>query len=102
MIPPDDPRLDEVARRLSEPGKGPWRDQKAFLNNPLVRLLAPGLGIDLAALETQHRELRESTAALIQAAIWFGPFGWTVSGRHLKTTDHMEAVSSGRRRPRSR
>lgn len=92
MIPPDDPRLDEVARRLSGPGKPTWQDQKAFLSNPLVRLLAVGLDIDLAALDAQHREMRESTAALIQAAIWFGPLGWTVSGRQLKTTDYIEAV----------
>lgn len=92
MSPSDDPRLDEVARRLSGPGKPTWQDQKAFLRNPFVRLLAAGLDIDLAALDTQHREMRESTAALIQAAIWFGPLGWTVSGRQLKTTDYIEAV----------
>ena len=92
MIPPDDPRVDEVARRLSGPGKPTWQDQKDFLANPLVRLLAASLGVDIAELDTQHRELRESNAALIQAAIWFGPLGWTVTGRHLNTTDYVEAV----------
>ena len=92
MIPPDDPRLDEVARRLSGPGGPTWQDQKEFLTNPLVRSLAAGLDIDLTALDVQHREMRESVAALIQAAIWFGPFGWTVSGRQPKSTDYVEAV----------
>lgn len=92
MSPPDDPRLDEVARRLSGPGKPTWREQKEFLSNPLVRLLAGGLSIDLTTLESQHREMRESLAALIQAAIWFGPMGWTVSGHRLKSTDYVEAV----------
>ncbi len=92
VIPPDDPRLDEVARRLSGPDKPTWQDQKDFLTNPLVRLLARGLDVDLASLDTQHREMRESAAALIQAAIWFGPFGWTVSGHRLKSADYVEAV----------
>ena len=92
MILPNDPRLDEVARRLSGPDKPTWQDQKAFLANPLVRLFAGELNVDLASLDAQLSEVRESAAALIQAAIWFGPFGWTVSGHRLKGTDYVEAV----------
>jgi hypothetical protein len=44
VIPPDDLRLDEVARRLSSPGTPTWQDQKDFLANPLVRALAGGYG----------------------------------------------------------
>ena len=32
-------------------------------------------------------------AALLQAAIWFGPFGWTVSGHRLRASDYVEAVA---------
>ncbi len=72
-----------------------WQQQKdfvRFLGNPILRSLASGLGVDVEGLLSQERGVRESTAATLQAAIWFGPFGWTVSGHQLKSSDYVEAV----------
>lgn len=84
-----------MARRLGGV-KGPtWEQQKdliQFLRSPVLRSLATGIGIDVDALISQQRDVRESTAATLQAAIWFGPLGWTVSGHRLKSTDYIDAV----------
>lgn len=94
-VDPNDSRLDEMARRMSGVTGPHWRQQKdfvRFLSNPVLRSLASGLGVDIDGLLTQQRDVRESTVATLQAAIWFGPFGWTVSGHQLKSSDYIEAV----------
>ena len=96
MDPEIDRRLDEIARRLSEPG---WERQRQFLNSRLLRSLALAVGVDLAAIDNSQREAREGLAALMQAAILFGPFGWTASGRILKPSDYVEAVALWRSNP---
>ncbi len=80
---PNDPRLDEMARRMTGVSNATMQRQRAFegfVSSPLLRSLASGLGIDIDGLLSQQQEVRETTAATLQAAIWFGPFGWTVSG----------------------
>jgi len=84
-----------MARRMSGVTGPKWQQQKdfvRFLGNPILRSLASGLGIDVEGLLSQQRDVRESTAATLRAAIWFGPFGWTVSGHQLKSSDYVEAV----------
>lgn len=91
----DDPRLDEMARRMTGVSEASWKRQQdfvRFVTSPFIRSLASGLGIDAGGLLSQQREVREGTAAMLQAAIWFGPFGWTVSGHQLKSSDYVEAV----------
>jgi hypothetical protein len=94
--PGNDRRLDEIARRLSRPG---WEQQRQFLNNPLLRSLALAVGVDLASIDEGQREVRDGFAALIQAAILFGPFGWTASAHILKASDYVEAVALWQRNP---
>ena len=90
MDPENDRRLDEIARRLSGPG---WEQQRQFLNDPLLRSLALAVGVDLASIDNERREVRDGFAALMQAAIFFGPFGWTASAHILKPSDYVEAVA---------
>ena len=85
-----DRRRDEIARRLSGPD---WEQQRQLLTNPLLRSLARAVGVDLDSIDDQHRELRDGLAAVMQAAIWFAPFGWTVSQGNLKMSDYVEAVA---------
>lgn len=96
MDPENYRRVDEIARRLSGPD---WEQQRQFLANPLLRSLARAVGVDLASIDTQHQEMRDGLAAVIQAAIWFAPFGWTVSQHNLKTSDYVEAVALWQRSP---
>lgn len=96
MDPENDRRLDEIARRLSGPD---WEQQRQFLANPLLRSLARAVGVDLASIDTQHREMRDGLAAVMQAAIWFAPFGWTVSEHNLKMSDYVETVALWQRSP---
>jgi hypothetical protein len=91
-----DRRLDEIARRLSGPG---WEKQRQFLSNPLLRSLALAVGVDVASIDDEQRDVRDAFAALILAAILFGPFGWTASARILKPSDYREAVALWRRNP---
>ena len=91
----NDPRLDALARRLSGLTDEKWRQQQdliAFLNLPGIRHLASGLGVKVDDLMTQQQEVAEGTAAMLLAATLFGPFGWTITTRQLKMTDHIEAV----------
>jgi hypothetical protein len=91
-----------MARRMSGVTRPTWQQQKdfvQFLRNPLLRALASGLGVDVDGLLSQQRDVRESTSATLQAAIWFGPFGWTVSGHQLKSSDYVEAVRMWERSP---
>ena len=90
MDPESDRQLGEIARRLSAPD---WERQDQFLTNPILRALAASVGVDLASIDKQQREVREGFAALMQAAVWFGPFGWTVSARILRSEDYAEAVA---------
>jgi hypothetical protein len=72
-----------------------WRQQQdfiAFLKLPGVRRLATGLGVEVDEVMSQQRELGEGMAAMLMAATLFGPFGWTITTRQLKMTDHIEAV----------
>ena len=96
MDPVNDRRLDEIARRLSRPG---WEQQRQFLNDPLLRSLALAVGVDLASIDDEQREVRDGFAALMQAAILFGPFGWTASAHILKASDYVEAVALWQRNP---
>lgn len=92
---PKDPRLDEIARRMSGVSDLKWKQQNDFvriLRTPVLRSLAAGLGVDVRGVLSLQRDVRESTAAILQAAIWFGRFGWTVSGHRLKSRDYVEAV----------
>lgn len=89
-------RLDEIARRLGTPD---WTKQRQFLTNPLLRSLARAVGVDLASIDSQQHEIREGLTALLQAAAWFAPFGWTVSAHNLKMSDYIEAVALWRRTP---
>jgi hypothetical protein len=91
-----DRRLDEMARRLSEPG---WERQRQLLNSPLLRSLAVAAGVDLASIVNSQREVREGLTATMQAAIFFGPFGWTASAHILKPSDYVEAVALWRGNP---
>jgi hypothetical protein len=88
--PDNSRRLDEIARRLSRPG---WERQRQFLSDPLARSLALAVGMDFGAIDDELREVRDGLAALMQAAIWFAPYGWTVSARILKASDYVEAVA---------
>lgn len=91
-----DRRLDEIARRLGGPN---WERQHQFLSDPLLRSLALAVGVDLASIEAQQQEARDGLAALMQAAIWFAPFGWTVSTRNLRISDYVGAVVLWRGNP---
>jgi hypothetical protein len=96
MKPPavsdDDEQLDEFVRRLSRPGKPTWKDHEQLLRNPLLRLMAANVGVDLAALDSQYRDVREGAAATLKAAVLFAPFGWTVTGRAPASSAYVEAV----------
>lgn len=92
----DDDRLDEIARRL---GGSDWPTQRRFVTSPVVRSLAQALGVDLRGIDRQQRGIQAGIAALLQAAIWFAPFGWLVSANNLKMTDYMEAVAVWKRDP---
>jgi hypothetical protein len=94
-VDPNDPRLEALARRLSGLTDEKWRQQQdliALLELPGIRDLASGLGVEVDGLTTQQREVGEGTAAMLLAATLFGPFGWTITTRQLKMTDHIEAV----------
>lgn len=93
---PDDPRLDELARRISRvrsvssPAK-----QKELLRSlaiPEVRALAVGLGIDVDGVLQLHVNARRSSVALLQAAIYFGPLGWTMMGHQISSENVIKAV----------
>jgi hypothetical protein len=90
----DDDVLDELLNRMSgDPAK--WQQQQAFmraLETPFLRGLASSLGVEVSDLASMNADIRASTAALLVAAKEFGEFGWTVSGRMLKSTDYVEAV----------
>lgn len=90
MDPENDSRLDEIARRLSGPS---WERDRQLLSDPLLRSLALAVGVDLASIDDRQREVREGLAALMQAAVWFAPFGWTVSARVLEASAYIEAVA---------
>lgn len=92
----NDRRLGEIARRL---GGSRWERDGQFLSDPVLRSLALAVGVDLATIDDQRRELRDGTAALIQAAVWFAPLGWTVSARNLRMSDYVDAVALWRRSP---
>lgn len=79
-----------MARRLSGPG---WERQLQLLSDPLFRSLALAVGVGLAAIDDQQLEVRDGLAALMQAAVWFAPLGWTVSARVLKPANYVEAVA---------
>lgn len=96
MDPENDRRADEIARRLSRPG---WERQRQILNDPLLRSLALGVGVDFGSIDNELLEVREGFASLMQAAIWFAPFGWTVSARILKASDYVEAVALWQHNP---
>ena len=85
----NDGRLDEIARRLGGPD---WERQLQLVSDPLFRSLALAVGVDLAAVDEQQREVRDGLAALMQAAVWFAPFGWTVSARILEPSTYSKAV----------
>jgi hypothetical protein len=89
-------RLEEVARRLGGPS---WERDQRLLADPFFRSLAGWLGVDLASIDDMHREVRDGWAALMQAAVWFAPFGWTVSARCLPQSDYIEAVAQWERDP---
>ena len=89
----DNGRLDDIGRRLSGPAWADFQKQRLLLTDPLLRLLATEVGVDLAGFESQDRELREGLAALLQSAILFPPLGWTVSASNLRATDYVEAVA---------
>lgn len=92
---PNDPRLEEMARRIGGVSRSTWRQQQEFvkfISAPIVRSFAKGLGIDVDELLSQQQDVRESAAATLQAAVWFGDFGWAVSARQLKSSDYVEAV----------
>jgi hypothetical protein len=92
----NDRRLDEIARRLGGPG---WERDRQLLANPAFRLLAGAVGVDPASLDGAQREVLDGWAALIQATVWFAPFGWTVSARCLKQSDYVEAVAQWQHTP---
>jgi hypothetical protein len=94
--PENDRRLDEIARRLAGPK---WERQRQLLSDPLFRSLAQAVGADLASIEAQQQEALDGLAALMQAAIRFAPFGWTVSARILKRSDYVDAVALWQRNP---
>ncbi|PZR64171.1 MAG: hypothetical protein DLM71_03100 [Chloroflexi bacterium] len=98
----DDQLLGEFTRRIGGPGEQTWKDQEAFLANPVIRALAFGLGVDLSALDNLHHDVRESAIASIQAAIWFSEFGWTVSARAPTARRTPRRSGSGRRPPTRR
>jgi hypothetical protein len=94
-VDPRDPRIDALARRMSGMSDETWQQQQdfiKFLNLPGIRHLASGLGVKLDDLMSQRQEVAEGTAAMLMAATLFGPFGWTITTRQLKQTDHIEAV----------
>lgn len=84
-----------MARRMSGASGPTWDQQREFVKFvalPVVRSFAKGLGIDVDGLLSQQRDVRQSTAATLQAAVWFGDFGWAVSGHQLRSSDYVEAV----------
>ena len=92
----DDRRLDEVARRLGGPN---WGWDRQLLANPFFRRLASAVGVDIASIDGAQREVLDGWAALMQAAHWFAPFGWTVSARCLKQSDYIDAVAQWQHAP---
>lgn len=89
----DEALLDDFIRRISRPGDMSRAEQDAFIANPLVRSLGPALGIDIEALDAQHRDARDSAIATVRAAAQFARFGWAVSGR----APHRHAYSDALR-----
>jgi hypothetical protein len=89
-------RLDEIARRLGGPN---WTRDRQLLAEPSFRQLAGAVGVGLASIEEAQPEVLDGWAALIQAALWFAPFGWTVSARCLKQSDYIEAVAQWQHTP---
>jgi hypothetical protein len=59
---------------------------------PGIRHLASGLGVKVDDFMTMQREVAEGTAAMLLAATLFGLFGWSITTRQLKMTDHIEVV----------
>jgi hypothetical protein len=92
----NDRRLDEIARRLGGPN---WERDRQLLANPFFRGLAGAVGVDHASIDGLQQEVLDGWAALMQAAVWFAPFGWTVSARCLKQSDYIEAVAQWRHAP---
>jgi hypothetical protein len=86
----DGERRDELARRL---GGADWSRQQDFLKNPLIRTLGKALGVDFGDLDQMSREVHEGFGNLLQAAIWFAPFGWYVSAQNLRASDYDDAVT---------
>jgi hypothetical protein len=91
--------LDEIARRLGGPS---WERDRQMLTNPVFRSLAGAVGVDLASIDNAQREVLDGWAALMQATVWFAPFGWTVSARCLKQADYIEAVAQWQHAPDQR
>lgn len=92
---PNDPRLDDIAHRLSRVGGMTWQQQKDMLRalrHPRLRSLAAGLKIDVDALVSQQESASRSIAAVLQGAIYFGPLGWTITGHEISSANLIEAV----------
>jgi hypothetical protein len=61
----DEPkRREELARRL---GGSDCAQQQDFLENPVIRVLAKGVGVDLAVLDRMNRDVRQGLGNLLQA-----------------------------------
>jgi hypothetical protein len=64
----DNGRLDDIGRRLSGPAWADFQKQRLLLTDPLLRLLATEVGVDLAGFESQDRELRAGLATSVAKA----------------------------------
>jgi hypothetical protein len=93
---PNDPRLDELARRMSRIRmvSSPEKQKELLrsLATPQMRALARGAGVDIDSVLKLTADAQRSSVATLQAAIYFGPLGWMVLGHQISSAHMIEAV----------
>lgn len=87
-------RLEEVVRRVIGPD---WERQRIFIRNPVIRAFALAAGFDMTAIDNEYADAQRGLVTLLEAAVSFGPLGWAVSARNLRTTDYEAAAAIWRR-----
>lgn len=88
---PDEELLNEFTRRMSKPGDMTRPEQKAFIENPIIRGFAGLVGVDLSDLEKTLRDNDRENLAWLRAAE-FTRFGWTPSARGPHRHAYVEAI----------